>query len=379
MREKNAPFEYEEVVKLILSLVKQVKGDFKPTLHVSSAELMDYFYRLTRGSFGEDEFSRRMAFDKIPVIRLAALPALWRLRGGNQQFISPDFIIRIDNQLASVEVKNYKWESLIEDLNISRDTYQRCQKFKYLWKLDKSCIALKRFQKWYLLDLEQVKTEVLRKKIKISFKDANKNNLIVEDLVVFICGGEYTTNYTKTHYKTPLKEIKKTGIWYKDLYSINRLEIKDEPKKNPIHLSYGTGKTNSKMHQFNYPENLIILLIHEIIEEGFREIFSKGFEFDSLNYTEDLLPTKFSIADRLRENEEIKDITGIFNRLENDLLIIGDNLSTHDYAHRIASIIWRKYEKRLEKLGIKTKMKDIKLIIKELERLKRVFRKDFEE
>ncbi|NHI92800.1 MAG: hypothetical protein EAX96_09895 [Candidatus Lokiarchaeota archaeon] len=374
MKRFNSPFEYEEVFNLILSLVKQVKGDIESNKQVSSLELENYFYRLTKGSLGENEFIRRMAFDEIPVYRLAALPILWKQTSINEQLIAPDFIIKLKEKIACVEVKNYDWQAMTKKLKIDKKSFERCRKFKESLKFNMACIAIKRLQKWYLLDIDMIQIEDTGPYYQILIEDANKCNLLNEDLVVFDTGNYYSTKYMKEHKILPPKESKKEGIIYTSLYKNKKIVINKELRK-PIKIRYGTN-FQSKIQDYNYPENSVILIIHEIIEENFRKIFSNGFQYDKIHLIEDCLPTKFTVTDRLRGKSLHKDVEGIFNRLENDILYIGRNDNTRYYAYCIAVIIWKNYSDKLKKLNVKSSIKDVGTIIKDVEQFKKVFKKN---
>ena len=104
------PSDYEDVFNLILSLVEQVRSDIKDNTPIVAEELEDYFHRLSKGTIGEYEFMRRVAFENYPILKIAAFPILWKRFG---QPIAPDFLVLIKRKLSCVEVKNYHWKVLI--------------------------------------------------------------------------------------------------------------------------------------------------------------------------------------------------------------------------------------------------------------------------
>ena len=101
--------------------------------------------------------------------------------------------------------------------------------------------------------------------------------------------------------------------------------------------------------------------------------YSSGYEFDDINYIEDSFPTRFSITDRLKDKYKLHDVEGIFNKLETDVILIGDNNTVRYYAYCIGAMIYRKWEKKLEASKIPFDIKEVKTIIKELENFRRAF------
>ncbi len=352
------PTDYEEVFNLILSLIEQVRSDVNKERQISADELESYFHRLARGTVGEYEFTRRMAFESYPVIRVAAFPMLWLKY---EQPVTPDFISRIKNKLACIEVKNYFWSTYLKELVIRKNSLENCKKFKEFMKLDIACIAIKRFEKWYLIDIEDYLKEA---KLEDNYYKAPigrvlDKNLLNEDLIVFDTGNQM--DYSKLGFKPP-ENSKEKGIYYK--------EIKVNEDTKEIRVKYGDHNSTEELIFEGYQKEVVEIIFH-IIEKNLRNIYSSGFEFNDIEFIEDILPTRFSVADKLRDKFQRKDVEAIFNTLSKSVIFIGNNKETTYYLYRIASIIWHKYKELLETQNID--FKEIKDLLPKLYKFRRTF------
>lgn len=351
------PADYEEVFNLILSLIEQVRSDVKKEQPVSANELENYFMRLSKGTVGEYEFTRRMAFEDYPIIRIAAFPMLWMKY---KQPVTPDFIAKIDNKLACIEVKNEVWKKFTKELIIKKNSLENCEKFKTFMGLDISCIAIKRFEKWYLLDTENYKKHAILKGNNYSapIEKVCDENLLDEKLIVFDTG-----NQSRSVYSPPTNS-KKEGVFYKNIkYS--------EDSKN-IKLRYGHFK-NQKELDFEGDQKEIIGIIFETIEKNFRNVLSNGYEHKDIDLIEDILPTKFSITDKLRDKYKIEEVDSKFNTLsQSGVIFIEDNKKTKYYLYRIACIIWHKYKEILKSQGID--FSEMKKLIPKLDEFRKTFK-----
>ena len=350
MRNRDSyPDDYEEVFNLILSLVEQVRSDFNESKQISAEEMNDYFSRLSRGSLGEYEFTRRMAYDSIPVARIAALPILWQKYA---QPVTPDFIVRIDGKSICVEVKDCHWRKYINTLEIKKSSLDNCRKFRDFMGLDRACVGIKRFEKWYLIDIEDylkhatIVNNYSCMNYKVPIKDILNKNLLNEELVVFDTGNRYKASQFDAY---PPKNSKPEGVIYK--------WIRIEPNSSHIKLYYGYDKTKNRVFEATQKE--IIQIIYKTIEKNLRDLLSKGYEFNDVKYVEDMLPTKFSITDKLRDKYKKNEVDSHFNTLK-DVICCGNNEEVRYYFSRIYSVLFCKYEKILISKGLNIHvMKDL--------------------
>lgn len=359
MTEKNQyPSQYEDVFNLILSLIEQVRSDVNKKEPVSPSQLEKYFHRLARGTIGEYEFTRRMAFENYPVIRIAAFPVLWIKYS---QPVTPDFIVRIDNKLACVEVKNYIWQTYTKELVIKKVSLENCKKFRDFMKLDLSCIAIRRFEKWYLIDTDEYlkHAKEVRGYYRAPINEVLDKNLLNEDLVVFNMGNQ--SDSAKERYNPPDNSTDK-GVYYKGI-KVNK-ELKE------LKVKYGN-TMESEALQFEGNQKEVIEIIYETIEKNLRDIFSNGLEFDDIEFIEDILPTRFAITDKLRDKFKIQDVVAIFNTLTKTVVYIGKNEDTTYYLYRIACIIYHKYQQLLETQNID--FKEMKKLMPKLNDFRRTF------
>ena len=341
------PDDYEEVFNLILSLVEQVRSDVNKNKQISAEELEEYFTRLSKGTIGEYEFTRRMAYESFPVIRIAALPILWQKY---KQPVTPDFIVRLDGKSICVEVKNYDWRTYIHKLKIKKSSLENCRKFRDFMKLDAACVGIKRFEKWYLIDIEEYMkhAKLVNNHYEVTIKDVLDKNLLNEELVVFNTGNQ--ADYSK-HEIYPPPDSSIGGIIYKD--------IKIDKSSNEIILYGGNDKTRSELSYVDIQKD-IIHIIYETIEKNIRGVFSLGYDFWDIKYIEDMLPTKFSITDKLRDRYYKGQVEPHFNTLTQSAIYCGNNEEVRYYLRRIADVLHYKYEKILKTKGMNfNTMKDL--------------------
>jgi len=331
------PSEYEEVFTLILSLVEQVKSDISKGTHVSSDDLENYFERLSKGTLGEYEFTRRMAFEGFPVVKIAAFPILWR---DYAQPVPADFIVRIGGKTACVEVKNYTWKTYLKNLVIKKSSVDNCLKFKQHLNLDAACVGIKRFGSWYLLDITDFyKFATLTgngKWLAVPVDIIKNKNLLNEEHVIFDVGNE------QIQPMKPPPDSRREGIYYKG--------IKYYPFQPKITFKYGTREKNEEnVHEGLQAE--ILGTLYLMIEERFKDLFSSGYEYNDVVAPIDLIPTKFAITDRLRDKNLKHEVDSTFNTLKRSAIMIGKEIDTIYYLKRIAGIIFHKYDQLLKERG----------------------------
>ena len=177
MKHNDSPFQYEEVFSLILSMYHQFVSD-KSNMSDETETIQNYFHRLTRSALGEFEFARRAAYEGLKVNRLTHYDVLSSIY---KQKASADFIIAKDNISALVDVKNYSPSSVIINVLIDKSSIDRAIENKESFNVDYSLIGIKRFHRWYLIDVKDIAKWNRYKKIN----DSNTYVLSIEFLAKY--------------------------------------------------------------------------------------------------------------------------------------------------------------------------------------------------
>jgi hypothetical protein len=151
-RESESPFVYEEVFSLILSLVQQLQEDSRSGVPPRE-KVADYFQRLTKWALGEYEFARRLAFEGIDCTRLAPYKGLMSYY---RQKPPEDFIFYYGGTRACVDVKYYDSSRMLSRIEIPERYVRDVVDFKNRFHLDKAFLAMKRFERWYVLSAERI-------------------------------------------------------------------------------------------------------------------------------------------------------------------------------------------------------------------------------
>jgi len=326
------PSDYQEIFDLIISLKK----------NTNQKELENYFYRLTKGSLGEFEFLKRIAFENIPIIKINTQSVLWK----NYNFeTTPDFIINYKNKLCAVEVKNYNKFHLNKFFKIEIKSLDSLLKFKKQFNLNKSLLGIKRFEKWYLLDAIEFKKKAIKNKENyiVPIEKIANDNLLKEEQYIFNLGSENNT-----------------GVFFKKL-------IKDIESNSKRLVVFVGNKISTKEINYLGNKKKIIKIMTSIINKNIKEIIYNAYNINDIKFYEDILPTKFSISNKIgiyKNNEIYKEL----NELINNKIIKNKNFDND--LKRIADINWYNYMKEFKKHNIE--FKDMKQIINKVNTFKKI-------
>jgi len=364
------PSDYEDIFQLILNLVEEIKREGNSDRRVTADDLENYFHRLTMGSLGEYEFMRRMAFYGHPVMRIAALPVLWR---DYRQPVSPDFIVSLGEEKACVEVKNYKWDKHAEGFIIPKRSADNCIQFKKFFKYDRACLAVKRFERWYMLDLEKVEKSSYYDNYLISYGELSKSDMLNESAVTFKLWTPQQFQKGAKKYAPVPKDFTHEGVLYSD--------INTEESRDFIRLQFCTGngkvqpnEENCQVRQFKSTQMDIIKIVHQTIESNLKEVYSCGYDWQAaiaLNI-EDIIPSVFSIHDRLRGEVSIDELQGDINTLASSGIVFhAERKECLFYLYRIASRLYTELSEHLQKDGLT--FKDIMGYMKAVHSFKKAF------
>jgi hypothetical protein len=310
MAKEESPFAYEEVFSLILSLVQQLQEDSQSGAP-RREKVQDYFERLTKWALGEYEFARRLAFEGIPVIRLAPYTALMSYF---HQKPPEDFIFLHNGERACVDVKYYDSLKMLRRIEIPERYVGEIIDFKERFRLDRAFLSLKRFERWYMLDANAIREltsnsgrylidilwarqhhEVLREDYcvfnmgerirpgipgapsdRIYWKDADGNSLVIEAPV----------------------GATRHGILY------DTIQFDDRLHKIKFEFSRDRAAEPTAPREYSSPQYWILRNLKTRLEENFRVVLPRPETAGRLSYVsgfEDLCPTVFSICDGVAE------------------------------------------------------------------------------
>ncbi|MDC0335909.1 hypothetical protein OAN24_03305 [Pseudodesulfovibrio sp.] len=343
------PSDYEDVFQLIMNLVEEVKQDVNSKRHITAGELENYFHRLTLGTLGEYEFTRRMASHGHPVMRIAALPVLWK---EYSQPVSPDFIVDFENEKICVEVKNYKWDRHQDGLIIPKRSVHNCGKFKKFFNFDKACLAVKRFERWYMFDLESVvKKDHQSDSYLIEYSEMSKSDMLNEQGIILQLWSNSKNQETATRYAPLPDKFRNEGIIYHGIYPNESQDF--------IRLKYCSSdgehtpsSDDCETRQCRGTQMDIVKIVYQAIESNLKEVYSCGYDWQyavEMNI-EDIIPSVFSIHDRLRGGVSIEVLeTDIDMLASSGIMYKSARKNCLFYLYRIASKLHNDLNERLQK------------------------------
>lgn len=301
----DSPFAYEEVFSLILSLTQQVLEDRE--IGAKRQETIEnYFIRLTKWALGEYEFSRRMGFEGIKVVRIAPYEALWKYYGQRKP---EDFIFQHNEQRCCVDVKYYDSFQMLERIEIQKHFVNSVREFQQDFHLDRAFLAIKRFERWYLLDADKIaKLPVQHDRHLIEIEWARNNHEILDERHVcfnlgkFLTGGKTTMVWYDrkgtSFSMTPADDDTINGVFYETL------KLDEMNKKARFDFTVDMTSTKTQPIEKTGVEYSILLNLFRRTEENLRSVLLREALKNRLsNVTgfEDLCPTVFTICDELPE------------------------------------------------------------------------------
>jgi len=330
-----SPFAYENAFSLILSLQEQIQH-IKPSGENAVEDLSNKFSRLSKLTIGELEFARRMGYEQIPCTRISPYPILWN---DYDQPIPMDFIILLNNKRYCVDVKYYDWKKLSKEFIISKTVINTIGKFRDFHHYDGGLIGLKRFEKWYLFDIVDLKKSASNKGkvFSISFTELEKINLLNEKHICFNTGtgANHQTDIYDPHPKSTFG-----GIYVKTI------ESKDEH----IKFQFSTDSIAEQEDLLTYRGTQAIVLnsLYNKINNNLNLICKEFGNFAEVNNFTDSLPTAFTLSDRIQNvNSEKKLKEDYLNNFTKMKLVFHDKgNSLRFYYQRLYYILT--YEMRQE-------------------------------
>lgn len=345
------PSDYEDVFQLILNLVQETKSEGDPSKRITAADLEGYFHRLSMGSLGEYEFMRRMAFYGHPVMRVAAMPILWT---DYAQPVSPDFITVFKNEKICVEVKNYKWDSNPNGFVVPKRSVDNCIQFKNFFRYDRACLAVKRFERWYMLDLKKVKKKSHYGNYLIEYAEMSKADLLDEAGIIFQIWSTENNQKAAAKYAPIPDCFNNKGILYPEIRLDNTNDFTRLRHCNGDGKSYPR-EEECEVRQYRSTQKEIIAIVYETIESNIREVYSCGHDWQAairMNI-EDIIPSVFSIHDRMRDEVSADELQVDINTLvSNEVLYNATRKNCLFYLYRIAAKLYNELSEQLEKDGL---------------------------
>lgn len=293
---KNNPFQYEEVFSLMLNMYHQFVFDKEnPEQEVQNVE--NYFYRLTRLALGEFEFARRLAFEGLKVNRLTHYDIISKIY---KQKAPEDFIISKNKKNAFVDVKFYDKNNLKNEILLNKKDIDRAISNINNFKIDFAFIAIKRYNRWYLIDAEIIKDNHNHYnglyKVKVDFLRKNhRNDFLEEKPVCFNLGSQdWIFKGTKTNINPPKDNSLIKSV---DLYSFNKIPT----DRNEIEFKMWNESGNKiGIFEDGY-RSKILWTIYSTLQNEVKNLLIRQEikQIDELSCFTDILPTEFSITDSL--------------------------------------------------------------------------------
>lgn len=326
---ENNPFEYESAFSLILSLQEQVKHSKTNAEDDTVEALSEKFSRLSKLTVGELEFARRMGFDQIPCIRLSPYPILWN---DYDQPVPMDFIIKLDSKSYCVDVKYYDWKKLQSEFILSKTKLSSIGRFRDYHSFDGALIALKRFEKWYLFDISDLKRMSVQSNnvLKISFTDLEKINKLKEKHIVFNTGA---FKKPSDKYNIPSDIATGGGIY------VNAIKI--DKTKITFPFSTTSKATDDDLCEFDGLNAKVLIKLHDRLGINMNAVYKEFNHFSECDMFTDSLPTAFSLTDAIQEvRSEAELRQKCLNSLTKMKLLFhedGDKLKF--YYHRLYAIL----------------------------------------
>jgi len=279
------PFEYETAFSLILSLQEQTKCA-KDKGHETAEEISEKFSRLSKLTIGELEFARRMGFEDIPCIRISPYPILWR---EFEQPVPADFLITLNSKRYCVDVKYYDWKVLGKKIVIPKRKIDLVEKFSKYHKFDGGLVAFKRFEKWYLFNIDNFVKKAKRKGniYEMLFSDLDKLSLLEEKHLIFNVGS------LRKYSKYPLSEDMATG---KGIY-FKGIEIDKTRKIIKFSFSANPNETKDKVLSYEGIQGEVLIKLYEKIQKNMSLLYNEFDSLDSIECFTDSLPTLFTVCD----------------------------------------------------------------------------------
>ena len=310
MAREETPFAYEEVFSLILSLVQQLQEDSQSGAP-RPEKVEDYFQRLTKWALGEYEFARRLAFQGISTIRLAPYAVLMSYF---HQKPPGDFIFFHEGRSACVDVKYYDPLKMLRRMEIPERYVSRIIDFKDRFSMGEAFVAIKRFERWYLLEANRVSR--LEKKsghFLIDIQWARENHQVLnEEYCIFNIGERirpgapgipsdriywYDVGGKKFAIEPP-KGATRHGLLY------DTIQFNDNQRKVSFDFSRDQTTDPTGRREYSGPQYWIFKNLKTRLEDNFRMVMPRPETAGWLSYVsgfEDLCPTVFSLCDAVAE------------------------------------------------------------------------------
>ena len=338
-------FNYESAFSLILSLQEQIRN--VPNNNVDAVEdLTDKFTRLSKLTIGELEFARRMGFESIPCIRISPYPILWTQY---DQPVAMDFIINLENMRYCVDVKYYDWKKLGKEFIIKTTKLSSIGKYRDYHFFDGALIALKRFEKWYLFDINDLKKKASSESglLKINFSELSEINKLTENHISINTGAikRNTDKFDPPSFATV------GGVYVKEI----DIDERDCTIRFPFSTTSKAEKDDFCLYEGIQAKVLVSLYTKTL--KNLNLIYKEFNYFTNVDKFTDSLPTEFTLSDSVNE---IKSSTELKHKCLNTFTNMkvlfsekGDELRF--YYHRLYAILTadeRKKDKKKSEIKV---------------------------
>ncbi len=295
-KEKENPFQYEEVFSLMLNMYHQFVFDREnPEQEVQNVE--KYFYRLTRLALGEFEFARRLAFEGLKVNRLTHYDIISSIY---RQHAPEDFLISKNGKNAFVDVKFYDKNRLKDKVVLNKKDIERAIINATNFKVDLAFLAIKRYNRWYLIEAREIKSKIKLWNdlyfVDIDFLRKNhRNDFLQEKSVCLNLGSQdWIFNGSKLKIEPPKDNSLLKSV---DLYSFNKA-----PKDREEIEFKMWNESGDKINIFEDGyRSKILWTIYNTLEFEIKNLLIRQEikQIDEIPCFTDILPTEFSITDSL--------------------------------------------------------------------------------
>lgn len=296
-RKNDNPFQYEEIFSLMLNMYHQFVFDKdNPEQEVQNVER--YFYRLTRLALGEFEFARRLAYEGLYVNRLTHYDIISKIY---KQTAPEDFIISHNGKTAFIDVKFYDKNNLKENAILNKQDIERAIYNAKKFNINLAFIAIKRFNRWYLVEANLIKDKIKLYKddlyfVEIDFLRRNhREDFLKEEPICFNLGSQdWIFKGAKTTINPPKDNSLIKGV---DIYSFGKAS---NDRKDIEFKMWNESGIKVEIFEEGYRAKILWTIYHTLENEIKNLLIRQEIkQIDELTCYTDILPTEFSVTDSL--------------------------------------------------------------------------------
>lgn len=268
-------------------------------------------------------------------------------------------------------MKNYKWDTNLDGCVVPQRSVNNCIRFKEFFKYDRACLAVKRFERWYMFDLEKVRKKTSHKNYLIEYAEMSKADVLDEDGVIFQLWSTKKNQKAAARYAPMPDDFKNEGVIHSDI------RLKESQEYIRLKYCNSDGKTlpsakDCKTHQYRGTQKKIIKIVFKTIDANLKEVYSQGYDWQAaVNMNiEDIIPSVFSIHDRMRGQVSAEELQRDIDTLASSgIMYSAGRKNCLFYLYRIASKLYTELSEKLDKDGLT--FKDIMAYMKAIQAFKK--------